>query len=261
VTSHGTRPDGPRLTQVHEECEALARFQECSGLLAGTVSRGANPPDFIIEDDNQRIAVEMTRYHQQSGRKGSPLAEDEALEDRAISAARVQFELAYPNVHVSVQPFFRAGSLSPKNVLAVADRLSRLVPKVMPSEPTEIDRMTDRRATWEELEKAGLDDALVSLFVTRLLARHAVMQGNDWGGSAGRMSTDTAHVESVIREKELDLPRYLHDADAFWLVIYAPAGRPSGFFDLEVLKPAMWHSTFDRVVFLDVLWGRYVLIV
>lgn len=172
-----------RANQVHEECEALDRFQHASGLLAGTVSRGANPPDFIIEDGNQRIAVEMTRYHQQSGPKGSPLAEDEALEDRAISAAKAQFELTHPNIYVSVQPFFRAGSLSPKNVLEVADRLARLVPNVMPPEPSEADRMTDRRATWEELEKAGLGNGLVSLFVTRLLARHAVMQGNDWGGS------------------------------------------------------------------------------
>ncbi len=248
----------PLLKQLGEECEALDRFQHASGLLAGTLSRGANPPDFIIEDGNQRIAVEMTRYQKQSGRKGSPLAEDEALEDRAISAARAQFELAHPNVYVSVQPFFRAGSLSPKNVLVVADRLARLVPKVMPPEPTETDRMTDRRATWEELEKAELGNALVSLFVTRLLARHAVMQGNDWGGSAGRMSTDTGHLESVMRRKELDLPRYLHDAEAFWLIIYAPPGQPSGFFDLEVLRPGMWRSRFDRVVFLDVLWARYV---
>jgi hypothetical protein len=246
------------VNQVHEEREALDRFRHASGLLAGTVSRGANPPDFIVEDGHQRIAVEMTRYHQQSGRKGSPLAEDEALEDRAISAARAQFELAHPNVYVTVQPFFRAGSLSSKNVLVMAARLARLVPKVMPPEPTETDRMTDRRATWEEMEKAGLGNALISLFVTRLLARHAVMQGNDWGGSAGRMSTDTAHLESVMRHKELDLPRYRHNADAFWLIIYAPAGKPSGFFDLEVLRPGMWRSTFDGVVFLDVLWARYV---
>lgn len=72
------------------------------------------------------------------------------------------------------------------------------------------------------------------------------------------MSTDTAHLESVIRNKELDLPRYRHVADLFWLMIYAPPGQPSGFFDLEVLRPGMWHSTFDRVLFLDVLWARYV---
>jgi hypothetical protein len=246
------------VKQIHEECEALDRFQHASGLLAGTISRGANPPDFIIEDGNQRIAVEMTRYHQQSGRKGSPLAEDEALEDRVISAAKAHFELANPNVYVSVQPFFRAGSLSPKNVPVVADRLARLVPNVMPPEPTETDRMTDRRATWEELKEAGLEDAVVSLFVMRLMARHAVMQGNDWGGSAGRMSTDTGHLESVVRRKELDLLRYRHEAEAFWLIIYAPPGQPSGFFDLEVLRPGMWRSKFDRVVFLDVLWARYV---
>jgi hypothetical protein len=250
----------PRVKQIHEECEALDRFQHASGLLAGTVSRGANPPDFIIENGSKRTAVEMTRYHQQSGPKGSPLARDEALEERAVSAARAQFELAHPNVYVSVQPFFRAGCLSPKNALVVADRLARFVPNVMPLEPTETDRMTDRRATWEELKKAGLEDVFVSLFVTRLLARHAVMQGNVWGGAAGLMSTDTAHLESVLRRKELDLPRYRHEAEAFWLMIYAPPGQPSGFFDLEVLRPAMWRSTFDRVVFLDVLFGRYVLI-
>jgi hypothetical protein len=243
---------------MHEECEALDRFRHAPGLLAGTVSRGANPPDFIIEDGNQRIAVEMTRYHQQSGRKGSSLAEDEALEDRAISAAKEQFELAHPNVYVSVQPNFRAGALNPKNVLFMADRLSRAVHELMPPEPSEAERMTTRRATWAELENAGLGDALAELFFIRLLARHAAMQGNDWGGSAGLMSTDTAHLESVIRKKERDLLRYRHDADAFWLIIYAPPFQPSGFFDLEVLRPAMWRSTFDRVVFLDVLWARYV---
>jgi len=247
-----------RVKQVHEECEALDRFQHASGLLTGTVSRGANPPDFIIDDGYQRIAVEMTRYHQQSGRKGSPLARDEALEERAMSAARAQFEVAQPNVYVSVQPFFRAGALNRKNVLLVADRLARAVQGLIPPEPSEADRMTTRRATWEELDNAGLGEALVELSLIRLLPRHAAMQGNDWGGSAGRMSTDTAHLESVIRHKERDLPRYRHDAYAFWLIIYAPPFQPSGFFDLEVLRPDMWRSTFDRVVFLDVLWARYV---
>ncbi|SRR6266851_1308668 len=248
--------------QVCEEVEALDRLRQFSGLLRGTVMRGANPPDFIIEEDGgRRVAVEMTRYHQQSGRSGSPLARDEALEERAVSAARAQFEGAHPNVYVSVQPFFRAGALNRENVPLVADRLARVVPRLIPPEPTETERMTDRRATWEELEDAELGEVLVSLYVTRLLPRHAVLQGNDWGGAAGIMSTDTAHLESVMRQKELDLPRYRHVADAFWLMIYAPPGQPSGFFDLEVLRPGMWSSDFDRVVFLDVLWARGVPVV
>lgn len=248
------------LKQLREECEALDRFQQASGLLAGTVSRGANPPDFFIDDGHQRIAVEMTRYHQQSGRKGSPLARDEALEERVVSQAKAQFEVSVPDVYVSIQPFFRAGALNRENVPLVADRLARAVKSLMPPEPTEADRMATRRATWEELEKAGLDEALIELSFVRLLSRHAAMQGNDWGGSAGIMSTDTAHLESVMRQKELDLPGYRHVADVFWLMIYAPPGQPSGFFDLEVLQPAMWRSEFDRVVFLDVLFGRYVFI-
>lgn len=244
--------------QLHEECEALDRFRHVSALLTGTVSRGANPPDFIIEDGSQRIAVEMTRYHQQSGRKGSSLAEDEALEEDAIATARAQFELAHPNIYLNVDPWFRPGALSPKNVSLVADRLARAVQVLMPPEPTEADRMTTRRATWDELRNMGLGDVVLELFFIRLLARHAVLQGNDWGGSAGLMSTDTTHLESVIRKKELDLPRYRQDADAFWLMIYGAPGQPSGFFDIAVLRPAMWRSTFDRVVFLDVLAGQYV---
>lgn len=243
---------------MHEECEALDRFQHTSGLLAGIVSRGANPPDFMIEIGNQRVAVEMTRYHQQSGRKGSSLAKDEALEDRAISSAIAMFALAHPNVYVSVDPWFRPGTLNRRNVLLVADRLARAVWTLMPAEPTETETPTSRHATWMELETAGLGDTLATLFVTRHLDRHAVLLGNDWGGSAGIMSTDTAHLESVMRQKELDLPRYRYDADACWLMIYAPRGQPSGFFDMEVLRPAMWQSTFDRVIFLDVLWGSYV---
>ena len=247
--------------QVCEEVEALDRLRQFSALLPGAVMRGANPPDFIIENDGRRVAVEMTRYHQRSGRKGSPLARDEALEERAVSAARAQFEAAQPNVYVSVQPFFRAGALNRENVPLVADRLARAVQGLMPPEPLEADRMTTGRATWAELRTAGLDDVVVDLFFSRLLARHAAMQGNDWGGSAGILSTDTAHLESVMRRKERDLPRYRGAADEFWLIIYAPPHRASGFFDLEVLRPAMWSSNFDRVVFLDVLWTRYVPVV
>jgi hypothetical protein len=63
------------------------------------------------------------------------------------------------------------------------------------------------------------------------------------GSQRGRMSTDTAHLESVMRRKELDLPRYRHGAEAFWLIIYAPPGQPSGFFDLEVLSLACGRLT------------------
>jgi len=238
--------------QVCEEVEALDRLRRSSGLVPGTVMRGADPPDFIvIEDDGRRIAVEMTRYHQESGPKGSPLAKQEALEDRVAAAAKKRFEREYPDVHVIVQPHFRPASFDLKTFSVIADRLARLVANVVPSEPTSA-RIDSRFATWDEISDAGLGEVLINLYVIRLSARYAAVQGNSWGRVSGIAGTDTDHLELVIRRKEKDLAGYRDAGIAeYWLIIYAAPGRASGFFDLEVLTPAMWKSDFDRVVFQD----------
>jgi hypothetical protein len=42
-------------------------------------------------------------------------------------------------------------------------------------------------------------------------------------------------------------------------MIYA-LPRGSALFDVKVLTPHMWKSTFDRVVFIDIFLARFVMV-
>src|SRR5438094_8542885 len=72
--------------QKAEECLALTRFRETSGQLPGTLERvDQDPPDFLITDGSHTTSVEMTRYLQRAGKRGSREAQREAMEMRVVA--------------------------------------------------------------------------------------------------------------------------------------------------------------------------------
>jgi len=242
--------------QKAEELLALNRFREASGELAGSEARGDDPPDFIIELGGRRVTVELTRYHQDAGGpRGSDLALQESAERRLRALAQESFEHQHPRLYVNISVFFREGVLTRANLRPYAKSLAALVATLVPPAPTESQPQTMREATWHELTAAGLNQAVVALSVWR----HRHMRGGDWRvHPGGHLSTNTAHLLSRIREKERNLERYRRAGDESWLIVYAPPLEASGFFDLEVLSPRMFESTFDTVVFIDVVWARFV---
>jgi len=239
-----------------EERIALDRFREKSGLLKGEVARGADPPDFLITDGAHLVAVEMTRYHQQSGRKGSPGAKREALESRIVQRAQVIFEAANPDVHVMVSPYFVHDDLNRHDLEKHATWLADAVKALTPPMPSMDEPWTNREADWNDPELAGPEAIVTHLHVSRSRVVHRSL----WDiGGAGRLSTDASEVETVIRDKESDLARYEKAAGECWLIIYA-LPQASAFFDFEVLTPHMWKSRFDGVVFIDVFSAHFVLV-
>lgn len=242
--------------QEAEELLALNRFREASGDLAGHEVRGDDPPDFVIEVDGRRVTVEMTRYHQDAGGPhGSALALQEAAERKLRARAQELFERKHPGLFVSISAFFREGVLTRASVPRYAERLAALVGNIVPPPPSESEPLTMRDATWEELKSFGLDQAIVYLRVWR----HPYLHAGDWRvHPGGTLSTNTEHLQSRIRQKESDLARYKRAGDESWLIVYAPVLRASGFFDLDVLSRGMFESTFDTVVFLDVVWAKWV---
>jgi hypothetical protein len=251
-----TQAGQARAAQEDEEWTALDIFRKASRLLSGGVTRGLDPPDFLIEDGARRIAVEMTRYHQEPGPKGSPLAKREADENRIVTKALQIFEAANPNVHLMVDFYFGYESLSRRNVVELptllADAVTALIPPLSTTEGA-----TTTEADYRDPKLAPLRTVLLGIHVLRSRSLHR----NIWdSGSGGRYSVDAKELETVIRTKEVDLPRYRKGADECWLIIYAlPQG--SALFDSAVLTPHMWKSTFDRVVFIDILLGQFVLLV
>jgi hypothetical protein len=247
-----------REDQEAEEDMALDVFRRASGLLPGAATRvHQDPPDFLITDDARRVSVEMTRYHHDAGAAGSEGAKREALERQVMAAAQLYFETLKPDVYVSVLPVFREGTLRRGNVPHVAERLAKLVTEMTPSEPADAERLGIEHADWDMFDRAGLGDVLINLTVVRW---RRMSQGQWHAPVGGYMSIDATSVERPLRTKEKDLPLYKATFDESWLIIYAPPLHASSFFDFEVLRRGMFQSTFDRVVFLDALMGRFVLV-
>jgi hypothetical protein len=76
-------------------------------------------------------------------------------------------------------------------------------------------------------------------------------------GSVGYAAIDVGELLSIIGRKEQDLPRYRAGFDACWLLIYG-LWQASAFFDFDYLKPHMFTSQFDGVLFVDAGTGRNV---
>lgn len=68
---------------------------------------------------------------------------------------------------------------------------------------------------------------------------------------------DVGELLSIIGRKEQDLPRYRAGFDACWLLIYG-LWQASAFSDFDYLKPHMFTSQFDGVLFVDAGTGRNV---
>ena len=250
----------PGLIQKKEDEErmALDSFRANSQLLAGAVTRmQPDPPDFLIMDGGRRVGVEMTRYHHDAGSGGSKAAKREALERRVMAAARIRFEALKPNVPISVNPYFREGTLRRGNVPVVADRLAKLVAQIIPPVPLNAEHLSSLRADWDTIERAELGEVLVALSVYRWVGTSS---GQWHPPVGGYLNIDVADIERPLRDKEKDLPQYKAIFDECWLIIYAPPLHASSFFDFEALTPHMFSSAFDRVAFVDVSLGRYVLV-
>lgn len=240
--------------QKLEECLALTRLRETSGLLPGILGRVvADPPDFLITDGTHTTTVEMTRYLQRAGKRGSPLAELEAMEMRVVARAQELFEAARPGVFVNVMPFFKISEIKPADVEPYALALVQLVWKAFPTDPTPTKRLTMSKAIWDAINSVGLGNVLATLSLHRSWAARDAY----WGSLSGMASADTAEIERTIRRKELDIVRHSVTADECWLVVYAWFLR-SAFFDIEVLSPGMFSSMFDRVIFFEVPVRRFV---
>jgi hypothetical protein len=240
--------------QKAEEYLALTRFREASGQLPGALERVVqDPPDFLIANGSGTTSVEMTRYLQRAGKRGSPEAQREAMEMRVVARAKEIFEAAHIDVYVDVSPFFKISDIKGGDVEPYAQALAQLVWDALPPEPSPAERLVMTRADWDAIDHVGLGHVLATVSLHRWWPAKDAW----WGSLSGMASADVTEIERTIRRKESDLARYSVSAGERWLIIYAWFLR-SAFFDREVLSAGMFSSTFDRVIFFDLPVLRFV---
>lgn len=250
------------LTQKQEEQLALDQFRRASGLLPGQDSRGADPPDFIVTSGTHRTSVETTAFHKGWEEKGgSKAAADESKAQLLTDRAQTIFEASYPDVHVEVRPVLMGDRIARREVDHHAQLVADAVAACVPSLPEDFQPPSRVDVTWDRLPED----------VTTVMPRVGISRWRPEGwkpdrssvwllGSVGYAAIEVGELESIIRRKEQDLPRYRTGFDSCWLLIYG-LWQASGFFDFDYLKPHMFRSEFDRVAFVDAGTGRNVQIV
>src|SRR5438270_760986 len=92
--------------------------------------------------------------------------------------------------------------------------------------------MSERQATYEELEDGGLSEQLGYLRVSRY---RPATYGLWAVPESGMASVDLADLSRQIAAKEIKVPTYRQSCDEVWLVIYGLA-HISGTFDVEILR-------------------------
>src|SRR5467141_1265813 len=119
----------------------------------------------------------MTRYHRESGPRGSPLAEREALESSIVARTQAIFEAANPGVHLMVSFFFVHGSLNRRNLEEMSERLAGAVAALVPPLST-VDPLTTRQADYRDPALAKVADVITAVDVHRSRLVHR----NLWDG-------------------------------------------------------------------------------
>ena len=251
--------ESPREKQQREEQFALDRFRGACGLLPGKDSRGGDPPDFIIRRAGHRTSVETTAFHTGSVKRGgSKQAAEDSNARQLADRAQSIFEATYPDVHVEVRPYFILERIDRRELDHLARLVAQLVADCLPPLPEPGVPQTRVDLTWNDLpESVATLISHLSLARWRR-GRWRPQSSSVWLlGSVGYAAVDTSELESIIRRKEKDLARYRAAFDASWLLIYGLWQR-SSFFDFDYLKPGMFTSQFDGVVYVDAMTGRYV---
>jgi hypothetical protein len=247
------------VRQQQEEQLALDQFRRVSGLLPGKASRGADPPDFIITNGGRLTSVETTAFHKGSEEKGgSKAAADESNAQLLTDRAQAIFEASYPDVHVEVWPVLIADRIARREVDHHAQLVADAVAKGVPPTPDDGEPPVRVDVTWDRLPE-NVTTVMPRVGISRWRPeRWKPKSSSVWlRGSVGYAAIETDELRAIIRNKEEDLPRYRAGIEACWLLIYG-LWQASGFFDFDYLKPYMFTSQFDGVVFVDAGTGRNV---
>jgi hypothetical protein len=250
---------GPRVRQQQEEQLAVDQFRRVSGLLPGAASRGAEPPDFIILNGGRQTSVETTAFHKGWEEKGgSKAAADESNAQLVTDRAQAIFEAVHPDVHVEVRPVLIVDRIARREVDHHAQLVAEAVGAAVPSLPEDGQPLVRVDVTWDRLPE-DVTTVMPRLHISRWRPeRWKPDRSSVWMlGSVGYAAIEVGELESIIRRKEQDLPRYRAGFDACWLLIYG-VWQASSFFDFDYLKPHMFTSQFDGVGFVDAGTGRNV---
>jgi hypothetical protein len=198
-----------------------------------------DPPDFVVECDSQRTAIEITEIYTTSARCERPQGQEPLKENLVDEALRLYRASGKPSIS-AVFSFSNDTNYLKRDRLRLAQALQECVPTHL---ATNDDLVPVHAGQHGPQWVPGLDMILVR--------KPRPYEGPDhlWRIQySGFVHPSETFIQQALDAKEQKLKKYrMANCDNYWLVTVVPGTAPSSFMDI----PAATHvfkSSFDRVV-------------
>lgn len=226
------------------EFDFLIEFKKASGYNFNILEYDRESPDFIIENKNQKIGVEIREVFideiiQQKG--GSHLKLEEAEQERIINSAREAYqEKALPPIIVKVK--FISGIKFSKNI-------NEKITKTLFQSLSKVELVN-----WENTNIIDRDFPNdLSQYFSLVYVQRSPNQNNSWQPILFGFVYDLSEekIRDIIRAKEKKIHRYQKSANINWLIIPSDGRYPSSMIDISTKKLNFKiDSLFDKIFFL-----------
>ena len=240
-----------RPSKDESERAYLTGFLAASGLVTGEAPKRPQqePPDFVANLDGRRIAIEITRVHQDDDENGgSTLRAGESNREWVCrEVAALIAKAGVKPLHVSIS--FAHDELNGKRRHSLAREIVGLILANNPNDST----LTE--LNWRDYEETGQygkvwPEELNGLTLLRCpwSTLHEV-HGDDVGWM---FESFVEHLQATVLRKGADQSGYAELYDETWLLIVAEGFGPSSFFSPgSETREHAYTSPFGRTFFFD----------
>jgi len=233
------------MASKEEERDLLQQASEfCPELRTGIIE-DSERPDFVLNWQEQRIGLEVTRYFHKGARRNRTAREREEALKLLCEAALEHFsKLSQELVHITTH---WAAHFHPrkKQIQTIAKRLARSVINCMPSMKNETYVLTS-----SDLQRFDLDRIVQSLSVMRLSAGFS-----DWSTLQSGSSVITPEeLQKIIDDKNAKTAEYRarNKFAQLWLAIIADGKTVASYAAITAnVCEHKYAAGFDRVFFIS----------
>lgn len=201
-------------------------------------------PDFLMQDHDKTIGIEMMEYVRGQDNKGSIIRRSETAQQTLANYAYQAFKEKH-NEAIFVTLHCDPNIAPEKSKLR--QLASVLVNIVEPNIPQDL--YASVKLDYDDLQGTDLQSFLYSINIQRVKA-----DGDGWGiMSASFISTTQEEIQNIINLKDSKVSSYLKQCNEIWLLVVAESylalsGHIS--FTTDILKHN-YRTNFNRVLFYD----------
>lgn len=232
------------ISQKEKERKFLIEIKNLKpDLLSGDII-DSESPDFIVDQDSEKLGIEIVEYVRGQNSGESALRRAEVIRQRIIDKANVEF------YKTRDEPLWVLFSWYPRkyprktDVAKLASVAVSTITNHIPHELFESFEIENK-----ELSQTPLKEFVRKIRVTKVRNKKQAL----WSSiESGWISVRSDEIQKIISSKNTKVEKYKKKCEKVWLVIVADGRHISSNVGLEnITSNNQYSSEFDKVIFYD----------